>query len=297
MIKNLHQRLARRVYYIGLLNKEDIDLSAKQRFKKIRWIDLGNYKHGWFADPFIYSIDENKIEIFAEEYEFYNNKGRLVCLTIAKDGYRLLKVDEILTLETHLSFPIYIKSDGKCYVYPENNESGSLKIYEYDTVKKKLINPLTIINEPLMDTQICTIDGKYYAFGVKYSIGKQIDTKVLYIYEAESLLGDYKLIQTICNEQCEERGAGKIFEYNGMLIRPAQCCEGDYGKAVILYKLKKDSNGRFSEEEVLRIEPNWTYRYGRGLHTFNAKAGLIAVDGNGYVYWRLNGFLRKLLRK
>ena len=296
IIQQIKSKLSERKYYIGFLDVKCLNTQNRNRFKSIKWIDLCGYKKGWFADPFILKNDGKVIEVLAEEFVYASGKGRLVNLLISRDEFKLLKVTEILTLDTHLSFPIYIVENGKCYVYPENYQNGALTIYEYDFECKKLINPQIIIHEPLLDTQIIKMDGGYFAFGVKYCTGLQSDTKTLYIYRANSLLGDYKLFQVIENRQCEERGAGLIFEQSSRIIRPAQCCEGDYGKSVILYELAFE-NGCFIEKEIDRIETDNSFKYGRGLHTFNMMDNLLVVDGNGYVFWRINQLIRNLLRK
>ena len=178
----------------------------------------------------------------------------------------------MLSLDTHLSFPIYLEENGMIYVYPENCQSGTLKIYEYDEKAKNLYNPQVIIADPLLDTQIVKIDGDFYAFGVKYQTGLQQDTKELYIYRAEELMGKYRCIQKIENLRCEERGAGAIFVEDNQLIRPAQCCEGGYGREVILYELNRDDDG-FNEIEIGRVIPDKSAKTGGILHTFNKKGG------------------------
>ena len=296
IVYKLRSKITERRYYIGFLGLNYMKLQSKERFNYIQWIDLCGYNKGWFADPFILRDDGRIIELLAEEFVYKSRKGRLVNLLISKDKFKLLKVTEVLNLDTHLSFPIYFEENGTYYVYPENYQNGSLTIYEYDSVHKKLINPIVIIHEPLLDTQIIKIGNDYFALGVKYVTGTQLDTKNLFIYRSKSLFGDYTLFQVIENKRCEERGAGSIFEQSGKLIRPAQCCEGDYGKSVILYELKFQ-NGYFIEKEIDRIEADNSYKYGRGMHTFNKKNDVLVLDGNGYVFWRINKLIRGLLKK
>ena len=297
IFQKFHKWFVRREYSIGFLDKKHLNLSDKERFKKIKWVDLCGYSHGWFADPFIFSVSDKYVEVLAEEYEYQNCKGRLVCLTISRNDNKLISVNEILSLETHLSFPIFIYDNGKYYVYPENYESGVFTIYEFDLDTKKLINPHIVINEPLVDTQIIKLGEKYYAFGVIKTAHGHEDTKELSIYESDVLFGKYKLIQTIKNERKEERGAGMFYYKDGMLIRPAQSCEIDYGRELVFYEVNKN-NGCFTEKEVLRMKPDLSdFHHGRGLHTFNEMNGIVVFDGFGFTNWRINGIIRKLLRQ
>ena len=108
-------------YYIGFVDKKDIVPDSDSWYDKVKWIDVNRYKkEGWFADPFFYEVTDTHIILFAEEWLYEIKRGRLVKLTIRRKDYFLEKVDPILTLDTHLSFPIIWKEDGKTYVYPEN---------------------------------------------------------------------------------------------------------------------------------------------------------------------------------
>lgn len=283
-------------YYIGFLMETDLSLPVNERYARIRWMDVRQYENeGWFADPFLLSVKDDSIELFAEEMIYQTGCGILVYLKVDRNSYMVLEKRTILSLDTHLSFPIYIEENGKIYVYPENHQSGMLKIYEYDENAKNLQNPQVIIADPLLDTQIVKIDGEFYAFGVKFQTGHQHDTKHLFIYKAEELIGEYKCIQKIENLRCEERGAGLIYREDGRLIRPAQCCEGGYGREVILYELCSDDGG-FKEVEIERVIPDRTARMGSVLHTYNKKDGIVVVDGWAYQNPHIASLYKKMRR-
>lgn len=301
ILHSLRSFLAERAYFIGFLNDKQLELPAAERFNAISWLTTGGYKHGWFADPFFLTVSESKVELLVEEWEYDNTKGRLCMLDIERRGekYKLQKVTPILTLDTHLSFPIYIKDEsGELYFYPENYQSGSLKLYHFNRETRQLEQPISIISEPLLDTQIVKIDKHYYAMGVIKNESKTHDyTRHLHIYKAEQLTGPYKLVQVIDNPLREERGAGHIYKHDGKLYRPAQCCEGDYGKAVIIYELQMDDAGRFTEKEVNRFEPVHGARYGQGLHTFNLMNGLCVIDGKDFRRGLISRWIDKLYKR
>lgn len=299
IIKLLRKYVSEESYYIGFLLPNEIKNSEEERFKSIHWLNLNGYKNGWFADPFFLSVTDTHVELFVEEWEYSKNKGRLCLLDIKRQGceFILENVTPILELDTHLSFPITIKYDDKIYVYPENYQSGSLKLYEYDAVNRKLINCNTLIDYPLLDTQILIKDGVFYAFGVKYVTGEQCDTKILCVFKSHSLFGPYNLIKKIENPYCEERGAGEIFIENNNIIRPSQCCEVDYGRAVILKKIIIQENDEITQSEIDRIVPLYNKKYGRGLHTYNKKSDLYVIDGRDYRYRIFSKIIRYIFRK
>ena len=281
-------------YYIGFLKETEMSLSIAERYAKVRWLDVRRYKkEGWFADPFILSVNGNIIELFVEEMIYKTGRGIITYLKVDVNSCEILEKHTMLELDTHLSFPIYIWENEKLYVYPENYQSGSLKIYEFDEQTKNLVCPRIIINAPLLDTQIAKLEGSYYAFGVLFQTGLQKDTQKLYIYQTDALLGDYKLVQVIDNPKCEERGAGLIYKDDSRLIRPAQCCEGGYGKEVILYDLQRDYSG-FGEKELGRVIPDRKSRNGNILHTYNKMNGWVVIDGWRYHYPRLASWYKKI---
>lgn len=284
-------------YYIGFIDKADINLPVAERFNKIKWLKEGKYSGGWFADPFIYKVDDRRIQLFVEEWVDDNKKGRISFLNVSKtdDGeYVLEHVHPMLELDTHLSYPIYIHDHGKVYVYPENYQSGKLVIYEYDESNQTLINPCTIIDEPLVDTSIVKIDGSYFAFGTLVKHRSFEDTHYTYIYKSDSLLSGWSLFQIIENSRKEERGAGRIIEDSGRLIRPVQNCEHIYGEDIIMNELLYE-NGSFSERYLTRLEPNHNVFRGVAMHTYNELGGLCVIDGQEYKRYHIARLIKRFM--
>lgn len=298
LFTKLRSILREQAYYIGFLFEDEINLPQENRFEAIHWLNLGRYKSGWFADPFFLSVTADSVELLVEEWEYSKKKGRLCRLVIERNekDFYLKEVNPILELDTHLSFPINIQLNNKLYVYPENFESGALRIYEYDRNMDKLVKPATMLQEPLLDSQILRIDNAFYLFGVKYNSGSQSDTKKLFIYKSNNLTGEYTECQIIENQLCEERGAGLIFTKNGKYYRPAQSCEIEYGRNCIVYELSKNQD-LFIEEEAQRIEPINGKKYGRGIHTINAMKDLYVLDGRDFRHSNIATIINFFRRK
>lgn len=267
-------------YFIGFVDKPDIVRNSDSWYDKVKWVNVNKYKKdGWFADPFFYNVTDNHIILFAEQMFSEINRGRLVKMTIRRKDYYLEEVTPILTLEPHLSFPIIWRENGKEYVYPENEQSGSLKIYELDPTTQKLHSPKVLINERLIDSQIAKLGNEYFIFGVVLATGAWSDTRNLQVYKSNHLLGPYTHIQTIESENNCERGAGLIIPVdNSTILRPAQNCNGAYGKETIMYQMEYDGC-KFSEKELYRITPNKRMRNGEVLHTYNEYNDLCVIDG------------------
>ena len=292
---NLKQLLFGRGYHLGFIDEAigDIVYSDK-KYTNANWVNLNGYRRSWFADPFVLKSEGEYLEVLAEEFEYSKNKGRLSHLLIKKKNLKLEKVTPILELDTHLSFPAFIKHDGKIYVYPENYVSGAVSIYEFDQSNMKLVNPRVLLKEELVDAQLLELDGAYYLMGVKHEDDgyKYNYTKVLHIYKSNSLFGEYIPYQEIKSGRREERGAGLLFSLKDKLIRPAQSCEGGYGKGIVFYEFVRNKDGYFTEKEVGRMAPGKN-KYPFVLHTFNKNGQFQIIDGMGFE----NNLLRPILNK
>jgi len=180
------------------------------------------------------------------------------------------------------------------YVYPENSASGRLNIYEYDSKNKKLVNPVCVIDEPLVDTAIFKDGNSYFAFGTKPT-HDMYERRRAFVYTSDNLLSGWQEMQVITNDLDVERGAGQILKWNDRWIRPVQNCEGEYGEDTIFYELHF-VDGRFKEEYVSRLEPMHNMDKGITLHTFNVMNGLCVIDGNDFYHPSIARVLKKIKR-
>lgn len=254
----------------------DTDFLSKDTWK-IQWMKH-THKNSWFADPFILRVTDKEIIVLVEEFYDPIKRGRLSKLTIDKTSYELKKVDVILELGSHLSFPAIFRSNGKIYIYPENSAENHLKIYEFDEDKNQLIPHKVLMEAPLTDAIISTDFGCPFLFSTKLPV--QNGNK-LFIYKGDQWDGNYEMIQTIEFPTNTARGAGDFFKFNGKTIRPAQDCNGAYGKGLVFYEASY-SDGKFAMKELKRIYPQNTI-YDQGMHTFNAFNNTLAViDGRKF---------------
>lgn len=276
-------------YYVGLLRKEDLALFDEERYARIRWVNSVSLKDNWIADPFILSVDERSIRILAEQ--LYKGVGRLVMLEVDLASMDILRLKVLLQTITHLSFPYIWQENGNIYIMPENVESGSLRIWRYNSEKEVLEDSRVVIDAPLEDAQLCKVGNTYYIMGVRYVHNDYfMCTKHLEIYSADSLYGPYSHLQIIDNDLRLERGAGMIWHDGDSIMRPAQNCENGYGTNLLFYRMKRQEDGTFSEKLEYEYHPDMSHPRSRAFHTFNEKDGYVVVDGNAYVNPRWSKF-------
>lgn len=241
----------------------------------------------WYADPFILDYNDKTIELLVEEFQYKRWRGRIAHITIDKKTYKLVSEKIILDIDTHLSFPFIVREGNTIYVFPENSMSNSWNKYEYDRKNDRLLKIKSIINEPLTDAVVVKAFGNPLVFSTRQP---DANGNVLYVFTKEGVI-----TKEISFASKVARGAGDWFSIDGMLYRPAQDCNGVYGKAVIIQKVEVNSEGLYTFTDVRRIEstnPN----HKRGCHTFNSYKDLTVVDVNGY-RWGVIGTLTDMVKE
>lgn len=264
---------------IGFFSGTPDSLLKNKSVGVIQWMKH-EYKDRWFADPFIYDVTDTEIIVFAEECEILNPLGRIVELILDKETKVLKHRYLLLSLNTHLSYPAFIKTDAGTIVYPENGKAGTLHMYDYDEDNHKLINPRKIMDAPVADATIFQIGKKYMAVATKYPGTQQ----GAYLYTSENANTLFSSTDEIFNnDRSCSRPGGNIFQVNGKCYRPAQDCVARYGAALSIMEMELGADGSISEKKVFTLSPK-SFRYNLGLHTLNFHGTMGVVDGYGYYY-------------
>ncbi len=244
---------------------------------KIHWVKK-TFKDRWFADPFIFDVNEDAIIILAEEFCYNVGRGRIARVVIDRRTYKEESFEIIMDLPTHLSFPFIIRQNGEVYLMPENSASGFSTVYKYDDATREIAPLHHLAEEPFTDATIFDMDGKSYLLTTMSPDSNSSSVKI-YSFDRNNLKVVEKIKSVEFPITCG-RNAGEVFTVGGNLYRPAQDCTKCYGHGVILQKISMlDNNWRF--ENVNSIYPD-TFRYNQGVHTFNNYKGLIVVDARGY---------------
>lgn len=239
------------------------------------------YKTKWFADPFIYEDDERFLQLFVEEFDKKIKRGRIARIRIDKSTNAIVECKIILDLPTHLSFPAIYRVEDRVYVHPENSESGNSYMYEYDVNADCLVNPVLVVDKPLTDAVIRKAEEGYT---MTATLVDNANGNVMSVFQSQSFLGPYKEKETLTMPNNSARMAGHYINTKNGIIRPAQNCNGDYGKAVWFYN-----------DDVLvgQILPWGKYD---GVHTFNNYGCGFVIDLKVYDFvhlYRLKNRIRK----
>lgn len=239
------------------------------------------YPKKWFADPFILEEDDENIQFLVEEFDYSVGRGRIARIMVDKKYNEIKECSIILDLPTHLSFPVIYHVDGEIYVHPENSASGGSYIYRYNREEDKLVEPQLMVNEPIADAIILNDGDNYRMYATRVP-----DTNgcTLHEYVSHSLFGPYNHVGEDSFDKNTARMAGMFLTLaDGQIIRPAQDCFGDYGKAVIMY------NGHV---ELCRLSPT-SYKHA-GIHTFNTLGQTFVIDIKKYDFPLLYKLIRAI---
>lgn len=222
------------------------------------------YKKKWFADPFILKNTNNILTLLVEEFDSDIKRGRIAQIEIDKCRNLITSCDIILDRPTHLSFPVIYRLREKIFVHPENSASGASYIYTYDEKNKQLVNPVKILDEPVTDAIIIKADKEYRMYATRIP---DPNGNTLRLYVSKDLMGPYNFSSIEEYYPCRARMAGQFIENGEIRIRPAQDCDGAYGKAVIFYN---------NHSVLSEIRPH-SIKYA-GVHTFNTLDNIGVID-------------------
>lgn len=260
--------------------EETLDNIVKSKSIEVNFMK-GNNNKQWFADPFILDVTHDYIICLVEDFSYKTMKGRISKLTIDRRSYKLKEIKILLDLPTHLSFPFIFRQNGEIYIMPENSASGKLTIYTYNSLDDELIPHNIVAERPLTDSTIYIEGNKSYLFTTQEptSNGNIID---IYEFDMNAYTIGNNPIQSIAFDNNKARNAGAFFMINNKIFRPAQDCNGGYGRGIILQELKRTSNGFVLNDYCSFYPHSWIYN--KGYHTLNSYKGVTVIDARGYRY-------------
>ena len=72
--------------------------------------------------------------------------------------------------------------------------------------------------------------------------------------------------------------AGAFWQHKGRLFRPAQDCNGGYGRGILVYEITDLSANGYKEQLIEFFYPSDPY-YNAGIHTLNCHQDIGVIDG------------------
>jgi hypothetical protein len=233
-----------------------------------------------WADPFILSYD-NKNYVFFEELVKKKNKAHISCFVFDENG-KLLSDKALSVLEEpfHLSYPCVVEFNDSYYMIPERGASKSVWLYRSEKFPTQWKAMREILSLELYDPTLLEHNGHWYLFGTQKPLPGNSPHQYLYIYYTDNILtGEWTSHPSnpVTRDVRGARPAGKIFVYDGKLIRPAQIGAPKYGYGIRFHEITKLTPTEFEESMVEDILPLWRDDL-LATHTFNSVGGFSMLD-------------------
>jgi hypothetical protein len=231
----------------------------------------------YWADPFPYER-AGRHYIFFEEFMFATGRAHIVAVEVGADGSCSAPV-KVLERPYHLSYPLLVEDGGELYMIPETGANRAVELYRCVRFPDQWrFEKVLLRGARFVDATIHRADGRWWMFVNAGADGAELHDE-LHLYHAESLLGEWRphAANPVKSDVRSARPAGRLYERDGALYRPAQICAPLYGTGISINRVLELSPGAYREEEEERVLP--THPSGLlGLHTVNRAGALSVVD-------------------
>jgi hypothetical protein len=235
-------------------------------------------KDRFWADPFPIKWGERYL-VFFEELPFATNRAHISVVEVEPDG-RCSTPRKVLSRDYHLSYPFLFEAEGRLFMIPETGENRSVELYSCSRIPDQWrLEKVLLQDAHFVDATVHQVNGRWWMF---VNVGTDASNlhDELHLYYADHFLGPWlpHAGNPVKSDVRSARSAGRLFEEEGKLYRPAQICAPLYGSGLSLNQIHTLTPERYAEQEVGRILPPWGSRI-LGVHTLNRAGAVTVVDG------------------
>ena len=231
-----------------------------------------------WADPFAFE-HRGRHYIFLEEVPFATRKGHICVIEVGRDG-RWSAPRRVLERDYHLSYPFVFEHDGALYMLPESSANRTVELWRCVEFPGKWRLERNLLEDVrLVDATLLRSAGRWWMFANSAAGPSELFNDELCLFSAERLDGEWQPhpANPLKSDPRGSRPAGRIFEANGALYRPAQICVPRYGAGLAIQRIVRLSPHDYTERQVERIVPGPGTGL-LGLHTVNRAGDLVVVD-------------------
>ena len=159
---------------------------------------------------------------------------------------------------------------------PESGAEGMVRLYRCVNFPLQWTPIADLFNGAAFDTSLCRHNGLWWFFTTLQD--QQGDGIALYLFFSESLTGkwQYHPANPISYDVRNARGAGRLFESDGKLIRPSQSGVIRYGYSFALNEIVTLTRSEYEERTLLSVQP---FSDLIATHTYNREGAIEAIDG------------------
>jgi hypothetical protein len=231
-----------------------------------------------WADPFALEHG-GRHYIFFEEVPFATRKGHISVMQVQRDG-RWSAPQRVLECDYHLSYPFVFEHEGALYMVPESSANRTVELWRcVEFPGKWRLERRLLEGVRLVDATLLRSAGRWWMFANSAAESSELFNDELCLFSAERLEGEWRAhpANPLKSDPRGSRPAGRVFEQNGALYRPAQICVPRYGAGLALQRIARLSPREYVERQVQRLVPPPQSGL-LGLHTMNRAGDLVVVD-------------------
>ena len=147
-------------------------------------------KQGKFlADPFGIKIN-GRIYILCEEFEYYNNRGRIVSIELEPRA-RSFNAQPVIELPVHMSYPFLFEHRGDIYCIPETHQALEIALYKANEFPHKWTKSASLIsNFSGFSATVFRHEGRWWL--ICMSGDSNIQHQQLFVFHAQDIVGPWK---------------------------------------------------------------------------------------------------------
>ncbi len=206
--------------------------------------DITDCRAGFVADPFIIKAD-NLYYLLFEIMNLDSGQGD-IGLAISEDGVKWSYEGIVLTTPYHLSYPWVFEWQKNYYMLPEMNQARAVNLYQavnFPYQWEPVAELLT--GKRYRDSSLLWYNNLWWLFTTW-------DDTRLHLYFSDDLFGSnwqqHQLSPIVRGRYA--RPAGRIFNYQGRIFRPAQDPLPGYGSRVMLNEIQKLTKAKYHEKLI-----------------------------------------------
>jgi hypothetical protein len=233
---------------------------------------------GWWGDPYAIVADGRRLVFVEEMAEPRRWKANIACIEVANGNSRRLGL--ALDEPGHLSFPQVFAWRGAWYMTVESKYDRRISLYRATDFPLGWTRACDLVTGwDCVDPTLHHHEGRWYLFANVAENGNNTCDE-LFLFVADRLEGPFAphpASPIVCDVR-RARMAGRLFEHEGRLIRPAQDCAPGYGNAVVFHEVLELGPGAYRERPLSRLAPALCSHPMEGLHTYNVNEGIEVLD-------------------
>ncbi|MFK8068646.1 MAG: hypothetical protein AB8D52_10405 [Gammaproteobacteria bacterium] len=234
---------------------------------------------GLWADPFIIHRD-NSYFLFFEDAITDQENADISVVRIEENG-SMGEIKPCLIKPYHLSYPYVFFWEGEYYMVPETGGNRTIEIYKASHFPDQWEFHSNLMEDiRAADTTLLFHKEKWWMFtNCSHFRGVNVDSELSIYYADSPLSQDWTLHpqSPVVSDVRRARSAGRIYEHDGKLIRPAQDSSVRYGYGFRLNEIITLTETEYEEREIDFIEPDWDSSL-LGTHTIAHEKNLTVID-------------------